>query len=153
MIVLPIVKHEDSIRMCYIERKRISMILIVNELIRSVPKDQQTFWITMHKVSSRKSQPRNNITTEDWFIHFKSVLAKEIDGNEEYIVQDDEDSFFNRPITREEVVLAINKLKCRKSAGPDGFIGETVKCAGDSVVDFLVNLFNVLFNDGIFPDG
>ena len=48
----------------------------------------------MRTVSSRKSQPRNNITTEDWFIRFKSGLEKEIDANEEQIVQDDEDSFF-----------------------------------------------------------
>ena len=47
----------------------------VNELLRSV-KDQQTFWITVRKVSSRKSQPRNNITTEDWFIHFKKYACK-----------------------------------------------------------------------------
>ena len=34
-------------------------------------------------MSNKNSQPRNNITTEDWFIYFKSVLEKEIDANEE----------------------------------------------------------------------
>ena len=48
---------------------------IVNELILSV-KDQQTFRITMCKVSSRKSQPRNNVSTEDWFIHLKVCLKR-----------------------------------------------------------------------------
>ena len=47
----------------------------------------------------------------------------------------------------------INQLRRRKSAGPDGIIGEMVKCPRDSVVDFCVKLLKVLFDDGIFPDG
>ena len=42
---MPVAKHEESIRICYIERKKDFNDIIVNELIRSV-KDQQTFWIT-----------------------------------------------------------------------------------------------------------
>ena len=54
------------------------------------------------------------------------MLAKEKYANEEYIAQHDEDSFFNRSINREEVALAINQLKRRKSAGPDRVILEMV---------------------------
>ena len=67
-------------------------------------------------------------------------------------MQDDEDRFFNPPFSREDVGLAFNKFKRRKSAGRDGIIGEMGECAGDSVVDFRLQLLNVLF-DGMFPDG
>ena len=62
------------------------------------------------------------------------------------------DVYYDRPITREEVLLAIQRLKNGKAAGPDGIIGEFFKHAGHLAVDFLVKLFNVLFERGIYPD-
>ena len=59
---------------------------------------------------------------------------------------------YDRPITREEVLLAIQRLKNGKAAGPDGIIGEFFKHAGHLAVDFLVKFFNVLFDRGIYPD-
>ena len=47
--------------------------------------------------------------------------------------------------------IAINKLKPHEAAGPDGVIGE-VMYAGECVVNFLVKLFNTLFEEGLFPD-
>ena len=62
------------------------------------------------------------------------------------------DVYYDRPITREEVLLAIQKLKNGEAAGPDGIIGESFKHAGHLAVDFLVKFFNVLFERGIYPD-
>ena len=55
-------------------------------------------------------------------------------------------------MSKEEVLIAIDKLKSRKAAGPDGVIGEMMKYAGECVVDFLVKLFNTLFDEDLFPD-
>ena len=62
------------------------------------------------------------------------------------------DVYYDRPITREEVLLAIQRLKNGKAAGPDGIIGEFFKHAGHLAVDFLGKFFNVLFERGIYPD-
>ena len=67
---------------------------ILNELIESVI-DQKTFWDAMHRVQSRKTQPSNNITSDDWFNHFESVLEKDTDTEEDDIFQDDNESFCN----------------------------------------------------------
>ena len=66
---------------------------ILNELTESV-NDQKTFWDTMHRVQSRKTQPSNNITSDDWFNHVTSVLEKDTDIEEDDIFQDDNESFF-----------------------------------------------------------
>ena len=58
------------------------------------------------------------------------------------------DVYYDRPITREEVLLAIQRLK----NGPDGITGEFFKHAGHLAVDCLVKFFNVLFERGIYPD-
>jgi hypothetical protein len=47
---------------------------------------------------------------------------------------------------------AIRKLKNGKSAGPDGLIGEFFKHSSESVISFLVNVFNYLFDNGIYPE-
>ena len=54
---------------------------VLNELIESV-NDQNMFWDTMHRVQSKKTQPSNNITSDDWFNYFISVLEKDTDTEE-----------------------------------------------------------------------
>ena len=50
------------------------------------------------------------------------------------------------------MLIAIRKLQSRKAAGTDGIMGELIKWVGDCVVDCLVKLSDVLFDDGIFPE-
>ena len=73
------------------KKKKIFNDAILNKLIESV-NDQNMFWDTMHRVQSKKTQPSNNITSDDWFNHFKSVHEKDIDTEEDDIFQE---SFFN----------------------------------------------------------
>lgn len=42
-------------------------------------------------------------------------------------------SFFNQPVSKEEVLIAIAKLKPHKAAGPDGITGEMMKYADGCV--------------------
>ena len=111
--------------------------------------DQQAFWQNMRKISKTKYQPYNSISEQDWCNHFQKVLEQD---NQDQDSDDDfencvSDVYYDRPITREEVLLAIQRLKNGKAAGPDGIIGELFKHAGHLavLVDFLVKFFNVLF--------
>ena len=130
---------------------------LLNELLSSI-KSQKTFWNTIHKISSNKRQPVNNISSDDWFVHFKELLTKETNvddsvpldrGVEEEIVDN-----MNRPISKEEVLLAVRKIKNKKAAGPDGIIGELLKygCKSDLFVSFFVRFFNSLFDKGVYPE-
>ena len=116
--------------------------------------DQQAFWQNMCKISKNKYQPHNSISEKEWFNHFQKVLEQ--DNYDEDSDVDFEhcksDVYYDRPITREEVLLAIQRLKNGKAAGPDGIIGEFFKHSGHLAVDFLVKFFNVLFGRGIYPD-
>ena len=107
----------------------------------------------MCKISKTKYQPYNSISEQDWFNHFQKVLEQD---NQDQDSDDFEncvsDVCYDRPITREEVLLAIQTLKNGKAAGPDGIIGEFFKHAGHLAVDFLVKFFNVLFDRGIYSD-
>ena len=89
----------------------------------------------MRKISKQRSQPRNNINVNTWFTHFRGLLEDEQQqrDNDNVGLYDDEDCndndnyVLNRPISLEEVLIALNRLKNRKAAGPDGIIGEMLK--------------------------
>ena len=105
----------------------------------------------MRQIAKSKYQPHKSISEQDWFNHFQKVLQQD---NQD---QDSDDNFenwendvYDRPVTREEVLLAILRLKNGKAADPDGIIGELLKHVGHLAVDFLVKFFNVLFERGIY---
>ena len=80
------------------------------------------------------------------------MLEKDRENQEEETeYENDDTSFLDRPIPREELLLAIIKVKFRQAAGPDGMLGEFFKFAVDEVVNFLTNLFNSLFDKGVYP--
>ena len=82
------------------------------------------------------------------------MLQKEVDGQGEEQTNELEDGVvegLDHPISREEVLTAIRKLQTGKSPGPDGMISEFFKYSGDGVVDYLLKLFNVLFDSGVYP--
>ena len=126
---------------------------VLNKLMQSAS-DQQAFWQNMRKILKTKYQPYSSVLEQDWFNHFQKVLEQD---NQDQDSDDDfencgSDVYYDRPVMREEVLLAIQRLKNGKAAGLDGITGELLKHAGHLAVDFLVKFFNVLFECGIYPD-
>jgi len=150
----------------YRKRKDYNNLLIRN-LIASV-NDQHAFWEAVHKISFKKRTVRNTVSIDVWYEHFKTLLDKPVDVMDDDVLysddsesgdRDDDDDdddeaneILNVPISKEEIVLALRKLKCKKAAGPDCVISELLKYSGSVVVDFFVQFLNALFDRGIFPD-
>ena len=57
----------------------------------------------------------------------------------------------NEVIGSGEVKAAIKRLKAGKSAGLDGIVGECIKSGGETVVEWLVRVFNGCFESGCVP--
>jgi len=140
------------------KKKKLFNDNVYNELLSAVH-DQKQFWQKMKKLSSKKSQQQNNISVDEWYQHFRNVLDKDENSNDDGDDDDNDDDAYDdeyvemldRPISKEEVLIAIRRLKAGKSAGPDYLIAEFFKAAADDIVDFLVKLFNTLFDKGIYP--
>ena len=121
---------------------------VLNNPMQSVS-DQQAFWQNMRKILKNKYRPHNSILEQEWFNHFQKVLEQDIQDHDfDDFENCESDVYYDRPITREEVLLAVQRLKNGKAAGPDGIIGEILKHA----MDFLVKFFNVLFDRGRYPN-
>ena len=137
------------------KRKQFNKTLL-SDLIASI-KSQKLFWDQVNKISKKRTQPANNISPESWFNHFKELLERDVNCSDRPQWEQErgvENDYLNRPISIEEVTLAIRKLKTQKAPGPDGIIGELLKYAwkNDLILNFFVKLFNSLFENGIFPE-
>ena len=125
---------------------------IFDKLLESV-NNQQSFWQAMVKLRCKKFQPKHNISMQQWYDHFKRLLDQDVGNHDDTLhIDDSYEEDLDRPISREEIIIALKKLKPRKSAGPDGMIGEFFKYSGILTINFLVKLFNKLFDEGIYPD-
>ncbi|GFR74712.1 retrovirus-related Pol polyprotein LINE-1, partial [Elysia marginata] len=60
----------------------------------------------------------------------------------------------NNPITKKEIQNAIKKMKPDNASGPDGIPSEfyTCMCKIGVFCDYLVTLYNSVFESGIYPD-
>ena len=94
----------------------------------------KTFWSTIRSVN-RKNVIYNNISTQQWYDHFHSVFntfdtapfdnSVNVEDNE--AENDSNEPLFHDPITKEEVVAGVKKLKPGKSCGSDKILGEMLK--------------------------
>ena len=94
--------------------------------------DQQAFWQNMRRISKTKYQIYNSISEQDWFNHFQKVLEQDSQNqdSDDDFENCESDVYYDRSITREEVLLAIQRLKNGKALCQDGIIGELFKHAG-----------------------
>ena len=83
---------------------------VLNNLMQSVS-DQQAFWQNMRKISKNKYQPHNSISEKEWFNHFQKVLEQDNydEDSDDDFENCESDVYYDRPITREEVLLAIQR--------------------------------------------
>ena len=57
----------------------------------------------------------------------------------------------DRHISEDELNVAINKLKCNKTPGPDGILSEYLFCLHNIAAPTLLRLFNKMFCNNIYP--
>lgn len=67
-------------------------------------------------------------------------------------IVEDEKIQLNKPITKEEVKEAINKMKLGKAPGPDGLSAKYYKTLGDKLIPVLCDVMNRILQGGNLPD-
>ena len=113
-----------------------------------------------YQASEQKATIYHDMTKEQWYEHFfnvfnTTVLAGTVSQPDEVtnadLYEEIPGAFSNEAISKQEIIASIDKSKSGKCSGPDRLVGEMLKHANDIVIDFLVTLFNKLFDHGTFP--
>ena len=120
-------------------------------------KKPQDFW---RLFSKNRRKASDEIPIQDFFEHFRAI-ATEINDvrdaeSEAFCAQnDDGDCVYedlDRLISTEEVKSAIKSLKNSKSPGEDNILNEYFIEAGDILISHITDIFNGIFNTGVFPE-
>lgn len=61
------------------------------------------------------------------------------------------DHEINNPFSKHELKQAINKLKENKCPGPDGITSEIIKNLPDSVLEYMLELYNHMWTNSLYP--
>ena len=70
---------------------------------------------------------------------------------EGHLILDDPDSFLSAPVSKDEIILVLKKLKNRKATGLDQLSNEIIKIFGSLYTEFLSNLFSKILYEHTFP--
>ena len=132
---------------------------IKNKIYKQKTSDPKTFW----KIFKKKEVNGNNEKAEfeELVNHFKSVsyrddLTNSFEKCKDSLKNTDTRHFqnsniLNDPITADEILASINKLKNNKSSGNDNIINEYIKESKNIFLSSYVELFNNILADGIYP--
>ena len=82
----------------------------------------------------------------------KTVNDSNVENNNGIQEEETFDDILDCETSEQEVRNAIRHLKAGKSAGPDWILAEMLKVAESVIVPYLKNIFNVLFDMGMFPE-
>ena len=141
-----------------LKRKRQQHRRNTAETLANSVKNSSVFWKLFKNVEvNKKGNLGDNISVDEWHNHFKNVFAQtDVTDNEAgrnmNDVNMDAESSLNNKITEAEVTASIKNLNSGKAGGTDGIVSEMLKAGGKAVVVFFTEIFNKIFDSGIYPD-
>ena len=105
--------------------------------------------------SKKKSRVTNNLTNDDFLLHFKNLMYDENEQTAFSFDEFDNDTIFEEldcEITENEILKAVSNLKANKSCSEDGIINEIFTKGKNILLPCLHKLFNAIFRSGFFPE-
>lgn len=118
--------------------------------------DSKRFWSTLKRTTSHEKCPPN-ITSEQWYEHFKNVFNSSDGPNIDINIEpeldhldDTEDALFNSEITDEEIIDAVKNINPNKSSAGN-LVAEHFIYGIHILLPFIKKLFNRLYGTGEFP--
>ena len=119
--------------------------------------DPKTFWTSIKQSMNNECTSDEHILKNDWSKYFKTLLNPVTNAQNEHppLVEHGggviDCSSLNIPITEEEIKNSLSKLRNNKSPGPDGICIEIYKSTIETILPYLVQLFNEILDTGNFP--
>ena len=134
-------------------KKNMCKTQIVNQINENYS-NPKTFWSLLNKLKPNKAVDNvhiKSISPNQWVNHFGTLLFNNGFDTEGHLISDDLDSFLSAPVSKDEVILVLKKLKNRKAAGLDQLSNEMIKIFGSLYTEFRSNLFSKILYEHTFP--
>ena len=112
-------------------------------------------WKRVRKKHNTRTPGEHNFCIDEFKTHFENVFSETVNQDGEQVQVDSTEQMrceaLDGRITCEEVIKAISKLKRNKSSGSDSLCGEIFIDVKDILAPTLVDIFNIIFDRGIYP--
>ena len=133
-----------------INKFKLDKIEKLKSLKRSNPRE---YW----KIINNNKGPKCQAPLDDLFNYFKKINNPPPEHDETVPVQGEVQNYpyneaINLPITTEEITEAVAALQNNKSPGSDQILNEHIKSTLSSLLPIYLKLFNIIFDNGIFPE-
>ena len=106
----------------------------------------------MNNWGKKQTDPSEDVSAEKWVNYFQNLLNDKRTGtthrSENYPTFE---PLLDSKIKAKELRDALSNLKNNKAPGPDGIIGEYLKCFGRNFEDILLKCVNIIFSEQIYP--
>jgi exonuclease III len=106
---------------------------------------------TFHKYFSNQIRPPACAHFDQEHMHEISSSIPSLLNGQSYYKETNVHYICDNPITENEVLCHMKKLKCNKAAGIDGISGEFYKYVTDELVTPFCSVFNYVFDKGDYP--
>ena len=113
-------------------------------------KSPNLFWRNIkHLMKNTQSQTNNYISPKGWVAYFKKLLNNPKPSNLEQI-HSGKSGPLDFKFTTDEIVEQIKRLKTNKSASTS-IVNEMLKCSPDTIAKSLVEIFNFVLKERVYP--
>ena len=133
-----------------INKFKLDKIEKLKSLKRSNPRE---YW----RIINNNKGPKCQAPLDDLINYFKKINNPPPEHDETVPVQCEVQNYpyseaINLPITTEEITEAVAALQNNKSPGSDQILNEHIKSTLSSLLPIYLKLFNIIFDNGIFPE-
>ena len=109
------------------------------------------------RIINNNKGPKCQAPLDDLFNYFKKINNPPPEHDETVPVQGEVQNYpyneaINLSITTEEITEAVAALQNNKSPGSDQILNEHIKSTLSSLLPIYLKLFNIIFDDSIFPE-
>jgi hypothetical protein len=126
-------------------------------------KDPNSVWSLLQQLKNTESDHKTNapkITGNKWITHLEDLLSQNAALSQNKNIPDiskstlpiEQNPLLDLPITSAELLMAIKRLKPKKSPGKDNITNELIKACIPKMSSTIVSLFNRIVQSGIYPD-
>ena len=135
---------------------------ILNQLENLQEKNPKEYWRLIKLLTDDTESVSTDIKITDWQEHFKKLnnditidssfheaINSQVASN---VNSSNINIEINTPITVNEIINAIRKLKLGKAHGPDNICNEMIKYSANILIDHYKYLFSSIFESTIFPN-
>jgi len=115
--------------------------------------DSKVFWDSVRKIKNLGNCVSDAVQLDEWFYYFEKLLNPS-NGFTTFVTVSNYciDDFLDRDFNIVDLKSAIKCLKLNKAPGLDGIPNEFFKFLNDTNLEYILNLFNEIYNKCEIPD-